>query len=395
MGESLAMLVFLTNTFPLCNALWAILSSFLENELNASVGQVFMVGDGATLILCIGLILFDKHGRAAFINSYNLLLEVKSNIYARKYYIALLARSFLGATYSIFYLGAMIEVASVGNVAAIARISMILFSIGLSAVIRKQIPKWVVLCVIIPLGIVGIILLCQPTFIFTQDNDYSDSSVSWVGVLLTLLAGLSRAVSNLITNEYNDIPWYVVMLYVSIGGVIGAAVLLLFEGYVINDDNDSLSNVWSFFTSKNDRRVIESPFVSNLILISFGITQFVVVWLDTKVFQFGQFIYTTAVTNCLFILFTYLFEWICLQTTLNVWSYIGMSVVIIDTVLYNVQHLYYDDDNDYDEDDDDNNDDDENKRDHDQDELLQQTNNQGKSKDDADTDKIGEYTPLI
>lgn len=100
--------------FSLCTALWVIQSSFLENKLNASAGQVFMAGDGGTLIMCIGL----------------------------------------------------------------------------SAVLRRQVPKWLVL---IPLGIIGIILFCEPTFIFGNSNynsiHSSDSSVSWIGVLLTLSAG--------------------------------------------------------------------------------------------------------------------------------------------------------------------------------------------------------------
>ena len=39
-------------------------------------------------------------------------------------------------------------------------------------------------------------------------------------------------------------------------------------------------------------------------------------------------------------------SWICFGTSLNMLTYIGMIVVISDTALYNVQHLYYDHDSD-------------------------------------------------
>ena len=311
---------------PLVLSLWSIDGDYLETQFDASVGQILIVGELVPLLTLTTYILINHDAKSQFICSLQLLSTVTTDIDARDHYVALFLRSMFGGICTCLYLLALGLGDSVGDITALYRTTMLLFSIVFTKILLGKTPSLLTIFFIIPLAIFGVLFICQPTWIFESNN----ANVSSLGICLIVLCGFLRTSCNLIVKKRNEIAWYIINLYVSMVGVLVGLSVLVFDYCISNKQN-----VWNLFISNSTETAL-----ANILLILFGVSQFLVLFLETILYQKGEFLYTAAVTTCLRLLYIYFLEWLIFGTALNLWSYLGMIVIIIATAVYNIQIVY-------------------------------------------------------
>ena len=343
-------------------SLQSILANYLEYYLDASVGQILIMSEVSPLIM-IGLyIIIQKDARDKFKESLDSLLiilnsenvNINSNIdrnlnelelsRIRAYYSALFWRSVIGAISSSLYFWSMIKIDSAGNIMALDKICILLFSAFLSYITLSIPPSIFTLIIILPLSILGIIFICQPPLLFNLTNSNSSNSsdgISWIGACILISSGITRAIANVIVKKNRHIPWYIVDFYVSLVGAIVSSVIVLGEYF------SGVSPLWSVFEcdeknvnineSSSECKQYYGIWLSNFLCLLFGLITFPAMLFRTLSFPIGHFIYVSTIYTGGSILLTYLFEKIFFNTKLNYLTYIGMCLIVISSIMINYQ----------------------------------------------------------
>ena len=154
-------------------------------------------------------------------------------------------RSIFSAFSSVFIFFACSYLHS-GDTASLFNISIIIIALILSSFILKKIPSKIILYITIPSTIAGVILITQPSFIFT-----SGKPVSWAGCLFICAAGILRSACSFLKNhKIRDVEWYCILPMSSFFTSILASILMIIS-YTTNNFN------WKSYYNTNNAQLFQ------------------------------------------------------------------------------------------------------------------------------------------
>ena len=359
-------------------AIWSLGAMYLENYLNASVGEVLFVGCMVSwFILTVYIVLnpvarqelyrfyllfgqmfqsgTNNDNNNTIINNNNVITSTMIN--ARVQVATIIIRAVLSNVSVTLMLLAVSVAGSVANLNAIYRILQLLFAIFMSIMFIKDKNKRNVsiftLLVIVPLAVIGILLVMQPSVIFNvifdlvgydSSTDSGSDGLSWIGVILLVICSIYCNLYNItVRTQSTPNEWYIECLFVAFCGMLVGLFVILID-YYFNSNNDNNNNSLLIFFSENQRRTSgESTMIiiiSNLILIGWGFVHLIYIFLMSFLYQVGNFMIVTIIATTARILITYFLERMLFSIVLNIWSYCGMGVVVIVSLLYNGEIMY-------------------------------------------------------
>ena len=353
----------LTCFYGLVASFWTLTGMYAEQYLGASAGQVLFMGSIAALVSLLVYVhcvktarnIFYEHALVFFSlfgyhrNGYNydelsdrILESFDEDITMKEYFGAMWIRSIIGNISLSLLLLAVSIISSVANCNAIYRILQLLTGILVSWIfIKQEKVSLFTLLVIVPLSIIGILLVVQPGFIFdyilndSDNDDDGDNGVSYVGVILLIMAAIIRMMANLIVKKFKQIPWYMIGFTVAVGGILVGFIDICVEYWYSND-----TSIWNNLIFANSDESIGVLIGYNSIVFLWGFQDFFVTFLLTHLYQNANFVIVTLIGTVIRTLFVYLLEYLIFDTSLNGWTYLGMTIMIIVTLLYNGQAIY-------------------------------------------------------
>ena len=349
----------LTCFYALVASFWTLTGMYAEQYLGASAGQVLFMGSIAALVSLLAYVGSVKTARNIFYehtlvfcslfgyrrDGYNydelkvrILESFDEDITLKEYFGAMWARSIIGNIALSLLLLAVSIISSVANCNAIYRIIQLLTGIFVSWIfIKQEKVSLFTLLVIVPLSIIGILLVVQPGFIFDYilNDDDGDNGVSYIGVILLIMAAVIRMMGNLIIKKFKHIPWYMIGFTVAVGGILVGFIDICVEYWYSND-----TSIWNNLIFANSDESIGVLIGYNCVVFLWGFQDFFVTFLLTHLYQNANFVVVTLIGTVVRTLFVYLLEYLIFATSLNGWTYLGMTIMIAVTLLYNGQTIY-------------------------------------------------------
>ena len=180
------------------------------------------------------------------------------------------------------------------------------------------------ICGIVSVG--GLILICQPQFVFSNEND--SDSLSWVGILFVIFASLCTTMDRLILRYSGDIQvhWLAMIIipyFISFVYAIVQFLLILLVYYFKNMDLDEIWYSWSPFD--------DNEYGLTLCIVLFGIVVILMEYLFISGYQNGDVGILGIIAN-FSVPTSYALEIILLNQIDNLYTYVGATVVILSIV---------------------------------------------------------------